>query len=87
MSNGYNILHNTGTDAMYFINIIEVPVFKPALADPNWYPRTSSLAVSKNHPGALGVLGELPHNYMWKPKSGLDRDKLVSFLEKLDYTK
>lgn len=69
---------------MYFIDIIEVP-FNEQLKGYD-APRTSCFGVSKNYPSALSVIGELPHNYYFKPKTGLDRDKLVSFLERLEYT-
>lgn len=84
MSNGWNILHNRGNDSMYFIDLIEVTHNENLKGYDA--PRTSSFGVSKNYPGCLSVIGVLDHNYYFKPKTGADRDKLVTFLERLEYT-
>ena len=47
--------------------------------------RASSLGISKRSPGALTVVGNLPHYYEFWPASGDDRDKLVKWLNGLDY--
>ena len=89
MSKGHDILNNKGNASMKFIDLIEVIHNSPGrrtsltAGDP---PRTSALGISRNRVGSVSVIGVLPHNYDFKPKSGADRDMLVRWLQQLDYS-
>lgn len=50
--------------------------------------RTSSFSVyGKMDNGNLRVVGNLEHNYQFKPKTRHDRDKLIDWLRELKYEK
>jgi len=49
-------------------------------------PRSSTLGISKNYPDSLMVLGVLPHNYTFRPKTASDRDNLIHWLKELNYS-
>lgn len=46
---------------------------------------TSTLAISDRYPGALRVLGGLPHASEIRPATAADRDRLVDWLRGLQY--
>ena len=48
-------------------------------------PRHSSLGRCSRKPAELIVTGNLPHGYTFRPLTYLDRDRLIDWLESLQY--